>query len=238
MLVLLSREAAAGPPYTTDDPEPVPYRHWELYLASQTARGDEGFVATSPHFEANYGAAPDMHLHVIAPFVLAAPSEGPKAYGYGDTELGVKYRFVHEGRVVPEVGTFPLVLVPTGSKERGLGSGNPEFFVPVWLQKSFGGWSTYGGGGYWVHPGLGNRNWWLLGWQIQRRIGPYGSLGVEVFHTTPTVDGGRSDTGFNVGSVIDLSDIHHILLSAGRNIAGPNRFQSYVAYVVTFGPKE
>ena len=26
--------ALAGPPYVTDDPEPVEYRHWEVYFAS------------------------------------------------------------------------------------------------------------------------------------------------------------------------------------------------------------
>jgi hypothetical protein len=27
----------AGPPFLTDDPEPVEYRHWEVYVASQLA---------------------------------------------------------------------------------------------------------------------------------------------------------------------------------------------------------
>jgi hypothetical protein len=32
---LLPGPASAGPPYTTDDPEPVELHHWEVYLASQ-----------------------------------------------------------------------------------------------------------------------------------------------------------------------------------------------------------
>jgi hypothetical protein len=29
--LLLSSSALAGPPFVTDDPEPVDYLHWELY---------------------------------------------------------------------------------------------------------------------------------------------------------------------------------------------------------------
>jgi hypothetical protein len=42
--------------------------------------------------------------------------------------------------------------VPTGNAERGLGTGHTHGFMPLWLQKSFGKWLTYGGG-YWINPG-------------------------------------------------------------------------------------
>lgn len=34
--------ALAGPPYATDDPEPVEYRHWEIYIASQSIGAEGG----------------------------------------------------------------------------------------------------------------------------------------------------------------------------------------------------
>jgi hypothetical protein len=43
----------AGPPFTTDDPEPVEYRHWEIYVASQLEHDKGGWSGTSPHFEIN-----------------------------------------------------------------------------------------------------------------------------------------------------------------------------------------
>jgi hypothetical protein len=33
----------AGPPFVTDDPEPVAYQHWELYLASQHIETADGW---------------------------------------------------------------------------------------------------------------------------------------------------------------------------------------------------
>jgi hypothetical protein len=51
-----------------------------------------------------------------------------------------------------------LLEVPTGSKSDGLGSGQMQAFLPLWLQKCVGDWTVYGGGGYGINPGAGNEN--------------------------------------------------------------------------------
>jgi hypothetical protein len=40
--------ANAGPPYTTDDPEPVEYRHWEFYLATQDEVTADSVIGRTP----------------------------------------------------------------------------------------------------------------------------------------------------------------------------------------------
>ncbi len=162
--------ARAGPPFTTDDPEPVEYRHWEIYLASQLAHDSGAWSGTSPHVELNYGAIPNLQLHLIAPVAFNAPSQESRQLGYGDTELGIKYRFLQETARLPQVGVFPLIELPTGDAARDLGSGHTQVFFPMWLQKSSGPWTTYGGGGYWINPGAGNRNWWFVGWLAGRFV--------------------------------------------------------------------
>ena len=87
-VALVSSTASAGPPYTTDDPEPVEYRHWEIYLASQSFHDTDGWTGTAPHLEVNYGAVPNVQLHAITPVAYSIPESGPRTYGYGDTELG------------------------------------------------------------------------------------------------------------------------------------------------------
>jgi hypothetical protein len=230
--------ASAGPPYATDDPEPVEYRHWELYLASQSALDKSGWAGTAPHVEVNYGVVPKVQLHVIAPFAYSRPRQESAAYGYGDTELGIKVRFLEERKWTPQIGTFPFLEVPTGSSRLGLGNGTAQVFLPVWLQKSFGSWASYGGAGVWIDAGQRDRHWWYFGWQVQRRLSKGFTLGAEVFHQTPKEHGGESDTRFNLGGVIDFTDTHHLLLSAGRGIIGPNWFQGYIAYLMTLGPSE
>jgi hypothetical protein len=237
-LLLLASNASAGPPYTTDDPEPVEYRHWELYLASQSFHDKDGWTGTAPHVEVNYGVVPNVQLHIITPLAFSIPDRGPRAYGYGDTELGIKFRFVQERAWIPMIGTFPLLEVPTGLRSAGLGNGSAQAFIPVWLQKTFGPWQTYGGVGVWLDLGDRTRHWWSFGWQVQRSLFDWLAVGVEVFHQTPQAFGAEGDTRFNVGAILDFTETHHALLSAGRGFEGSNLFQGYIAYQMTFGPQK
>jgi hypothetical protein len=106
-------------------------------------------------------------------------------------------------------------------------------FIPLWIQKSFGPWTTYGGPGYWINPGAGNQNYWYFGWQLQRRLSEIVAPGFEVFYTSPDTVGGRGNLRFNVGVVLDLTPHHHLLLSAGRSIVGDTVFQAYAGYLFT-----
>jgi hypothetical protein len=232
--VLLGTSSAnAGPPFVTDDPEPVDHEHWEVYLASQDAHTTEGWSGTAPHVEVNYGALTNLQLHVIVPLSYAVPSSGSHAYGIGDVEVGAKYRFLEETSWRPQLGTFPLVELPTGNSARGLGGGNIQVFLPLWLQKSFGRWSTYGGGGYWFHPGVGNRDWVFAGLEAQVKLSSWFALGGEVFHGSSMAVGMGAETRFNIGAMLDISDHHHLLGSAGSGLGGGS--QGYFAYQLTFG---
>jgi hypothetical protein len=227
--------ATAGPPFLTDDPEPVDPGDWELYLASLGQRDDAGRSGTAPHVEVNYGLMPDVQLHAIAPLAYDRPRGEPSHYGYGDTELGMKWRFVHESDGgVPQVGIFPIVELPTGDQDRGLGSGQTQVFLPVWIQKSYGPWTTYGGGGYWINPGAGNRDYGFMGWEIQRQVTGWLTLGGEAFHSTRSTADGASRTGFNLGGICDIGERVHLLVSAGRDFSGPVLGTYYIAAQFTF----
>lgn len=71
MLVAAPGPINAGPPFITDDPEPVEYRHAELYLASQFSYTGDGISGTGPLAEVNYGVIPDVQIHLIAPLAYA-----------------------------------------------------------------------------------------------------------------------------------------------------------------------
>jgi hypothetical protein len=88
--------------------------------------------------------------------------------------------------------------------------------LPIWLQEDFGDWTTYGGGGYWINPGPGNRDYWFAGWLVQRQVTKTLALGAEVFHQTSSMVGRDGSTGFNVGGQYAFSDHYHLLFSLGR----------------------
>jgi len=95
-LGLVCTALLAGPPYLTDDPEPVDLHHWETYLfaAGQTVNGQRSGLA--PAFEANYGPFEDAQLQFQIPRAYGDGDDGLRHRGYGDTQVGFKYRFVHE----------------------------------------------------------------------------------------------------------------------------------------------
>jgi hypothetical protein len=240
--------ALAGPPFVTDDPVPVPYQHFEFYtLTTGTAvRGDT--QGTAPGFEFNYGVVPNGQVHIIAPFAFDSPGS-PAQSGYGDTELGFKYRFIDEDEhgSRPMVGVYPLIELPTGDEGRALGAGYVRAYFPVWIQKSFDDWTTYGGGGYWINHGDGtvNRDYVYVGWLLQRQVTKQLAIGGEIFHQTATVAFGSTDpdatrptTGFNIGVIYDLDEHNHLLASVGaglQNASTTNLFSWYLAYQIT-GP--
>lgn len=227
--------ADGGPPYITDDPEPVDFQHWEFYVASMHSKLDGDWSGTAPHIEINYGAVPNLQLHLIAPLAYDVPPAGHTQYGYGDTELGIKYRFLDETNWWPQIGVFPLLEVPTGSSSRGLGNGHWQAFLPLWLQKSWGSWTAYGGGGYGVNALNGHDNWGFIGGLLQKQVTHNISIGAEIYHQTKyQTDFPNTGTAFNIGTVIDFTDQHHLLFSVGRSIDGPVDFQCYIAYQFTF----
>jgi hypothetical protein len=112
-----------------------------------------------------------------------------------------------------------------------------QVFLPIWLQKDFGPWSAYGGGGYWINPGAGNKNYGFLGAALWRKVNDRLNLGAEVFHQTSPSAEVKESTGLDVGVIYDLSEHWHLLGSAGTGIQSrreTNRFSYYIAVSLTF----
>jgi hypothetical protein len=235
LLGMLALHLHAGPPFKTDDPQPVDLGHLELYLfsAGQRLPGDSSGIG--PAIEFNYGVLPDAQFHIVVPYAFDRPENARSQGGLGDTELGIKYRFLQETETLPQLGTFPLVELPTGSAGKGLGAGHTQVYLPLWVQKSWGPWTTYGGSGWWRNPGDGNRNWTFLGWLLQRDLGEHLTLGAETFHASAMTLRGQASTGFNTGGQVNFSEKHHLLFSAGRNVSGDRQSVFYLGYQFTAG---
>jgi hypothetical protein len=236
-MLAASGAAMAGPPFITDDPEPVDYQHWEVNYALTGTLSKDGGNAALPLIDANYGALPDLQLHV-QPQLDYVRGDGKSAIGVGDTEIGVKYRFIEEDddSWVPMVSLYPLYEIPTGNHERGLGGGVGRSFIPIWAQKTIDKWTVYGGVGYGVNPGAAGKNDWFLGGVALYQVTETLQLGGEAFMQTAQAPGGRDTPGFNLGGSYGLTEEYHLLFSAGRgleNASTLNRFSAYLALQVT-----
>jgi hypothetical protein len=227
--------ANAGPPFLTDDPEPVLFEHWEFYLFSTVDATHGNTNALVPAFEFNIGALPDLQLHLVIPLAHASPADAPSTYGVGDWEFGLKYRFVQETDNCPQVGIFPMLEIPTGDPDRGLGNGQAWWRLPVWLQKSWGPWTTYGGGGYAVNPAPGERNYCFGGWLLQCNFGEKLTLGGEVFAQGTSSDATRSFAVVNVGGFFKITPNLQLLFTGGHTLVGDMHTIGYLGLYWTGG---
>jgi hypothetical protein len=229
---LFTGACVAGPPFKTDDPEPVDYRHWEFYLASEQQFESRTSAATLPHVEINYGAAPGVQLHIVAPLGYVHGKDLTQ-YGYSDTELGVKYRFHEETDALPQVGIFPLVELPTGNANKQLGAGTAQMYLPVWIQKSWGKLTSYGGCGYWHAFGASPSNWLFAGTEAQYDFSEHLTLGAEIYYQSSGAPDPGAVAGFNVGGYLNITEHDHILFSLGRTATSTIVVSGYIGFQLT-----
>jgi len=221
----------------TDDPQPVDFGHYETYVFTQwdNSPGNNSTV-TGPAVEFNSGFRPNLQVHVVMPFENATVPGVPNAFGYGDTEIGVKYRFVQETAGRPQIGTFPMAEVATGSVARGLGNGETWYRLPVWLQKSYddGKWTFDAGGGAALNRAPGQRNYGFGGFLAQRSLGPGLTLGAEIDTQGSTALGSTPTTFYNVGGYLNPSSQFSILFSLGHSLAGQSHALGYFGLYYTY----
>ncbi len=251
VLVSASTVALAGPPFQTDDPEPIDFRNYEFYtFASSDGTAVETDTA-GPALEFNWGALPNVHLHVIVPAAAIFPSNnpslapagtGPRTFGLGDIELGIKLRFVQETKHRPMIGTFTMFEMPSGNAARGLGVGKTWYKLPLWVQKSFGPWTTYGGGGEALVNAPGYRNYPFAGWLVQRDLGKKVTLATEIFYHGPE---GPATAQTRPATLVDIGGYYkfrhpgfQLLFCYGHTAVGQSESYAYLGLYWTWGKKK
>ena len=243
--------AWAGPPFQTDDPEPVDFRHYEFYQFGTLSSTPVETDPTGPALEFNWGVVPNVQLHAIFGWGEAIPSNsqvyapagvGPSAYGLVDTELGAKIRFIKQTKRRPEIGSFTMLELPTGSYAKGLGVGRVWYRLPVWVQKDWGEWTTYGGAGYQLVHQTGYNSFPYAGWLLQRNIGKKWTLGGEIFSHAHE---GLATPQTQASTLVDLGGYYYIknpglqiLFAYGHSVYGQTENYAYLGLYQTWGGKD
>ncbi len=228
LLTCLAAPAAAGPPYVTDDPQPTDLGHYEVYFFASGSHVP-GSTAGATGVDFNYGAARDLQLTAVFP--LAYERGDQSQTGPGNVELAAKYKFVHQSDAagLPDLSLFPRLFVPTGGHR--FGTGRLSLLLPLWAQWDFGAWSLFGGGGYTINPGAGQRDYWTAGATLSLALGQRASIGAEVYHRGPDAADARRYTGFNIGATWRASNHWSIIGAAGPGLENPRSGGQFNAYL-------
>lgn len=238
----------AGPPFQTDDPTPVDLGHYEAYVFGGLDGTPVELDTVGPAFEFNWGAIPDIQLHAILPLGAIVPSNnpvyapagaGPRAFGVTDTELGVKFGFIHQTSHRPQIGSFTMFEIPTGSYAKGLGVGRVWYKLPLWAEKEFGPWSLCGGMGYAVVPQFQYRNYLYGGFLVKREVNKKLELSAEIFSHAAE---GLAAAQTQASTLIDAGGYYHfnspglqLLFAYGHSVAGQTENYAYLGLYRTWG---
>jgi hypothetical protein len=248
-LLAVPRLWAQGPPYQTDDPVPVDFQHFEFYIFGTTDSTPVVATSGSPAFEFNWGAVPRVQIHAVLPFGESAPmnsavydpsGQGPSAYGLGDMELGAKIAFIKESKRVPQIGSFTMFELPTGSYTKGLGIGKVWYKLPIWVQKNEGKWLFDGGAGYEVVPQTDYKNFVYGGFLVKKELSERLELGAEIFAHGAE---GTAAPQTEASAMIDIGGYYHFkkhpgeqfLFCYGHSVAGQTENYAYVGMYWTWG---
>ena len=239
VLLLVSATCShAGPPFVTDDPVPPENKSWEINYAFTGTHAADGDTWALPSADINYGLNGNIQLHILTQAVYASAS-GLHAFGIGDTEVGVKYRLTDAKGDTQAwaVGLYPILSVPTGNQNRGLGSGTSHFYLPLWVQTQRGAWTFFGGGGYTINQKRDVRNTWSGGGAALNQIGQNLQLGGELYFKTGVAIGEGTSYAFNLGGTYMLRTDYSILFAVGKGIlqtSDSNRTSAYLGLKVIY----
>ncbi len=231
ILLLVPVSALAGPPFITDDPEPTELGHYEIYAFAGGSSAHDG----SGGIDFNYGAAPDLQLTAVLPLAWDSPNGGGASAGLGNIELAAKYKFLHQDDVGVDVAFFPRLFLPAGSA--AVGERHASLLLPLWIGRSWGDWSSFGGGGCTLNRGGDSRDFCQLGWALTNQVTSRLQIGAEIYHQSADTRGGRASTGLGFGATYDLNANFHLMASAGpgiQNAVETGEASWYVAVLMTF----
>jgi hypothetical protein len=228
--------AAAGPiPFTTDDTSARALNQGEVSLSTSHSNDASGWTGTVPALRVEYGVLPDVEVSVTGAFNYIKLEHTASTTGYGDTTLAAKYNFIHEAGLVPSVAFAPSYTIPTGNDKDGLGAGHNNVYLPLLLEKTFGGYVVDVNGGVAINQGAGVKDWQYVGVSVQKQLTETFSVGAELYNRSAVSNTQGSDFAYNLGFGAQLAKGQSLYLTAGSSISGPTDYQAALTYKFVFG---
>ena len=199
--------ANAGPPYITDDPDPTELGHYETYAFSDGLFANHDYEGATG-FDLNYGPLADVQLTATLP--LDVTSAARPHLSRGEVEVGLKWRFLQDEKRGLSLAIFPRAFLPTSRY-----GGRASVLLPVWAGWKNDHWSVFGGGGFHLRPGAGNRDSVIEALAVTRTFSERLTIGGEIAHEGADAVDGEGTATLGLGAVVGLGGPFSLLLSGG-----------------------
>ena len=189
---------------------------WEINLAFTVEKLRSETLSEAPLLDVNYGLGERIQLKYEVPWVFLDEEVAGTKSGLGNSEIGIKYRFLDEEQHGVSMSTYPQFSFnnPTSSDERGLVDSGTVLLLPFQIARRVGPVELSLELGYslieheedeWIY-GL------ALAWPLAQRFELLGEV-----HGVARRDFEEDVLVFNLGGVLEVHENVNLLFSAGRS---------------------
>jgi len=214
-----------GPPLLTDDPGTPGDGHWEINLAFAVAKLQSQTLFEAPLLDINYGIGERIQLKYEVPWVFLHEEGFGTQNGLGNSEIGIKYRFLDENPHGLSLSVYPQLSFnnPTSSDERGLVDPGVELLLPFQIARSFGQVEMSFEMGYaYVEHSIDEWTYGLASaWPLMECFELVGEI-----HGTATRTFDEDVLVFNLGGILKIHRNVNLLFSSGRSFRKPSAAES------------
>jgi hypothetical protein len=211
----LSAFAQGGPPFYTNDPGTPGHLNWEINVGYMPFLFDDHSVSHVPDLDINFGVGERIQLTYENAWLRVRDSGAPAKYGLGQSNPGVKWRFLDGGENGLSISMFPQFFLnnPNDAVRRGITPVSQSFLMPFEFTKKLGPVDVdYELGYQVVHNGP---NGWLTGFVVGHDFTPKLEGDFE-FYGQGTFHPGEFEPTWDVGGRYKIKESLILLLMAGR----------------------
>lgn len=231
-LLLFTGPAQAGPPLLTSDAGTPGDGHWEINVGFSLEQPLAQTKVAAPILDLNYGLGEYIQLKYEVPWIFANPDGSAAQNGIGNSTLGLKWRFLDEGRQGVSMSIYPQVAFNTASTsaDKGLIDKGTTVILPVQVERKFGPLQANIELGYVANEEKENQ--WLYGLAFGYRLSKQFEGVGEIFGTAPAGwDWAEHDLVFNLGFRWRLLPWLTLNVSAGRSlVAAAGNEKTLISY--------
>ena len=218
--------AQGGPPYYTNDPgTPGPF-DWEINIGFMPFLYSDQSVSHTTDVDINFGVGERIQLTYENAWLRVKNPSAPTAYGLGQSNPGVKWRFYDAGKSGLSVSIFPQFFLnnPNDEVHRGITPASESFLLPVEFSRKVGPVDVdYEIGYQFVHKG---RDGWLTGLVVGHEFTSKLEGDIEFYNEGP-FRLSENQPSIDLGARYKIRPDVILLVMAGRSLETTQSNQSY-----------
>jgi len=215
----------AGPPLSIDDPGILDQGQFEIITAATMTSTDGGEFHELPLLDVSFGLVKDyVQVSAGMTYVNVAPDGGMSERDFGNSGVGLKFRFINNDRLQVAFAPAYVFGVSRGAAQKGVGDIADVAVYPINAEYQLNdAWRLNGELGY-ARSGEGDEEWGY-GFAVARILNERRELLFEVTGSSDDLLGSEFMQA-RVGIDSALTDSLNLLFSIGTGLREPDFAES------------